>query len=108
MTTLIMIRTGSPTIPVVQVSSEQFRRDNVTVILEWPNEGGGVSYSASVMPEGLSAEMLTGNDTSTGIKLVLLYNTQYNLSIVATLCEEENNATSIIELNYGELTMLLR
>ena len=86
---------------MVKVSSEQFGRDNVTVILEWPNEGGGVSYRASATPEGPSAEMHTGNGT--GIKLVLLYNTQYNLSIVATLCEEENNATSITELNYGEL-----
>lgn len=85
---------------MVQVSSEQFGRDNVTVILKWPTEEGGVSYNASVTPEGPLAEMLTGNDTS--IKLVLLYNTQYNLSIVATLCEE-GSATSITELNYGEL-----
>ena len=86
--------------PVVQVSSEQFGSDNVTVILEWPNEEGGVSYSASVTPESLLAEMLTGNGTR--IKLVLLYNIQYNLSIIASLCEEDS-ATSITELNYGEL-----
>ena len=78
--------------------------DNVTVILEWINEGGGVSYNASVTPESPSAEMFTGNVS--GIKLVLLYNIQYNLSTVATLCEE-NSAATITELNYGELHALL-
>ena len=95
-----IICTGSPTVPVVQISSEQFGMNNVTVILEWINEGGGVSYNASVTPECPQIEMFTGNGTQ-GIKLVLLYNTQYNLSTVATLCEE-NSAASITELNYGE------
>ena len=74
--------------------------DHVTVVLEWINEGGGVSYNASVTPQGPLIEMFTGNATQ-GVKLVLLYNIQYNLSTVATLCEE-NNAVSITELNYGE------
>ena len=52
-------------------------------------------------PESLSAEIFSGNG-STGIQLVLLYNTPYNLSTVAALCEE-NKATTIIELNYSEL-----
>ena len=90
--------TGSPTSPVVQVRSEQFGLDNITVILEWHNEGGGVSYSASVTTESLAVEMLTGHAS---IELVLLYNTQYNLSIVASLCGV-NSTTSITELNYGE------
>jgi hypothetical protein len=94
--------TGSPTIPVVQVRSEQFGSDNITVILEWPDEGGGVSYSTHVAPESLMVEMLTGSVTGfINIKLVLLYNTSYNFSTVATLCGV-NSTTSITELNYGE------
>ena len=86
---------------MVEVISEQYERNNVTVVLEWPNEGGGVAYSASVTPENpLMAEMLAGNGTR-GIKLVLLYNRQYNVSTVATLCGV-NNTTSITELNYGK------
>ena len=72
------------------------------VILQWLNEGGGVSYSASVTPESLAVEMLIGNITGhASIELVLLYNTQYNLSIVASLCGV-NSTTNITELNYGE------
>ena len=85
---------------MVQVSSEQFGRNNVTVILEWPNGGGGISYSASVIPEGLSAAEIFSGNGSRGIKLVLLYNTAYNLSTVATLCGV-NSTASITELNYG-------
>ena len=58
-----------------------------------------MSYNASVVPESPSAVLLAGN---TGIKLVLLYNTQYNLSTAATLCER-NSATTITQLSYGEL-----
>ena len=91
---------------MVQVRSEQFGLDSIKVILEWPNEGGGVSYSASVTPESLAVEMLTGNVTGhASIELVLLYNTQYNLSIVGTLCGV-NSTTSITELNYGEFNIL--
>ena len=92
--------TASPTTPVVQVSSEQFGKNNATVILEWINEGGGVSYNASVTPQSPLIEMFTRNGTQ-GVKLVLLYNIQYNLSTVATLCEE-SSAVSITKLNYGE------
>ena len=92
---------------MVQVSSEQFGRDNVTVILEWPNGGGGVSYIASVTPEGLSAaEIFSGNGRS-GIKLVLLYNIAYNLSTVATLCGM-NSTASITELNYGKFFICMQ
>ena len=74
--------------------------DNVTVVLEWIYEGGGISYNASVTPESPLIEMFTGNGTQ-GVKLVLLYNIQYNLSTIATLCEE-NSAATITELNYSE------
>ena len=86
---------------MIEIGSEQYERDNVTVVLEWPNEGGGVAYSATVTPESpLMAETLTRNGTQ-GIKLVLLYNRRYNVSTVATLCGV-NSTTSITELNYGE------
>ena len=96
---------ASPATTVVLAISEQFGMDNVTVILEWINEGGGLSYNASVTPESPSTEMFTAGNVSS-IKLVLLYNIQYNLSTVATLCEE-NSAATITELNYGELHALL-
>jgi hypothetical protein len=90
---------------VVQVRAERFGSDNITVILEWPDEGGGVSYSASVVPESLMVEMLTGSVTGfINTKLVLLYNTPYNLSTVATLCGV--NSTNITELNYGEFILI--
>ena len=93
---------------MVQVRSEQFGLDNITVILQWLNEGGGVSYSASVTPESLAVEMLIGNVTGyASIELVLLYNTQYNLSIVASLCGV-NSTTSITELNYGKFNTVKR
>ena len=93
---------------MVQVHSEQFGLDNITVILEWHNEGGGVSYSASVTPESLRVEMLYENVTgNASVELVLLYNTQYNLSIVASLCGL-NSAMSITELNYGKFNTVKR
>ena len=99
----VIVFIDSPTSSLVQITSEQFGRDYVTVILEWPNGGGGVSYSASVTPESLLAPEVFSANGGSGIKLVLFYNTRYNLSIVATLCEV--NSISITELNYGELLL---
>ena len=59
-----------------------------------------MSYTAGVSPESPSAVLLAGN---TSIELVLLYNVQYNLSTVATVCGA-NSPTTFTKLNYGELT----
>lgn len=77
--------------PTLLVSSEEFRANNVTVTVEWDQQVGAMYY-VRVLP--LVPFEIPSN------QLVLQYNTQYNLSVVAsTTC---TNSTATIGLNYGE------
>ena len=71
--------------------------DNVTVTLEWP-QFSGETYTVATVPEPVNVSF-TG---STSVQLVLLYNTEYNVTVTATLCGNSNAAhTSMISYYYG-------
>ena len=77
------------------MESEQFGTESVTANLEWEQEVDDiVFYDVNVIPH--VAIRFTG---STNVQLTLSYNTQYNVSVVATLCGK--NTTDIIGLHYG-------
>ena len=79
----------------MNVTSEEFGTENVTVTVEWAQQVGEV-YNATVLsPASL---MFTGNAS---LQLELQYNTEYNLSVEAG-AQCGANATAFILLNYGE------
>lgn len=78
----------------VEVESEQFQGENATVTLKWA-QGDNEFYNVDVIPH--APRQYTENTT---IELTLLYNIQYNVSIVAFLCEY--NRTDTIEFLYGK------
>ena len=77
-----------------KVESEQFQSENVTIILNWA-QGDNDLYNIRVNPY-LPIHFIG----STTAELILLYNVQYNVSIIAFLCEY--NTTDVIELLYGK------
>ena len=79
--------------PIVYVISEEYLPDNLTVTVEW-SEQVGVTYTTRIIPEPI---LSTGKNNSR--QVILQYNTNYNLSVVAvTPCR---NATAFIGLSYG-------
>ena len=82
--------------------SEEYQADNVTVTITWaPAELiDDVTFSTKVSP--LVPIMSIG---STSRQLIISYNTEYNLSVVAVaLC---GNATASKMLNYGEAKLVI-
>ena len=77
---------------------EQFGMDNVTVFLQWTEELNNslVSYHVSIEP------MAHVNTDNSRANLVLLYNTPYNVSIVADVCNRINATTTLMR-NYGNI-----
>ena len=69
--------------------------NNATVIIEWEPETS-VSYNVSVLPDPLEFR-LNANLSH----LIVLYNTSYRVTLVATLCGQNMNTTAIdIAVNY--------
>ena len=74
---------------------EKYSAENVTVTVEWIQQLGAV-YNASVLPP--APLMFNG---SSSVQLVLEYNTEYNISVMAVgPCEVDT--TVAISLSYGE------
>jgi hypothetical protein len=71
-----------------------FGADNFTVTLEW-SQFSGETYSVATVPE--SVHLIS--TMSTSVQLVMLYNTQYNVTVTATLCGHRN-ATNLV-IYYG-------
>ena len=70
-------------------------------MLDWAPENG-VSYNVTSVP--LAGVAFNG---STSVQLTLLYNTQYNVSILATLCGQSNTAIAVHRnLDFGESVIL--
>ena len=86
-------------IPMLNIQSEEYEADNVTITVTvvWAQQTAvHVRYSASVVPW---APLMPNGSAS--YQLTILYNTDYNFSVVATTpCRP--NATMFIILNYGE------
>ena len=78
----------------VEIESEQFQSENAIITLTWA-QGDNEFYNINVTPHA------HGQYTeSTTVELTLLYNVQYNVSIVAFLCEF--NRTDTFEFCYGK------
>ena len=77
----------------------RYEADNVLVMLDWAPEDG-VSYSVTTIPP-----VAVVFNASTSVQLVLHYNTQYNVSILATLCGQSDTTITVYHvLNFGECT----
>ena len=73
-----------------------FLRNSVAVTLQWPQEAGAV-YSINLLPQIPHTEVTT-SDHIFVINLTISYNTQYNVSIISSLC----GITTTKVLNYGK------
>ena len=71
-----------------------YEADNVLVTLEWAPVDG-VSYNFSVIPPAA-----VDFNASIIVQLMLRYNTQYTISILASLCGQ--SLTVNHDLNFGE------
>ena len=81
--------------PSVNIS-EHFQMNFVSVTLKWTAKNG-ISYSVNVNPE--TAINYTGEWSA---QLSVLYNTKYNVSVVASLCGT-SQAVNSMTINYGKL-----
>lgn len=91
-----------PNPPEVKVT-ETFGVDSISVTLNWTQEND-LSYDLTTAPYTTVHSMFLYNNTV--IELVALYNTIYNVTITTSFCGL-NNATSVIQLYYGEYQRLL-
>ena len=62
-----------------------FGNYNFSITLEWP-QFSGETYRVFTIPEPEH----TATITNTSVQLVMLYNTQYNVNVTATLCGHRN------------------
>ena len=82
--------------PNISITSEAYHADNVTLTVEWPQQEGA-AYNIRILPEPLVPSVFTG---SMSCQLAVSYNTEYNVSVEATVpCR--SNVTASIGLNYG-------
>ena len=80
----------------MNITSQEFRRDHVKIVLNWAPSDRLISYSANVIPRApLNIETFI-------VELAIQYNTLYRFSIEAVLCSEENRTSTILDLYYGE------
>ena len=79
---------------------EYYEAETVTVTVEWVEKVGAV-YSASISPMDQVLVIINESTLNLSVQLVLEYNTEYNLSVVA-IPPCGANATASITLYYGE------
>ena len=84
--------------PRLRIIEEQYGINSVTVTVEWTQKiNVGVTYTAKVSP---MVPLISVGETNR--RLIILYNTVYNFSVVAaTPCRP--NATSSTIIDYGEV-----
>ena len=73
-----------------------FGNDTFIVTLEWP-QFSGETYTVATLPEAEHKSFIT----NALVQLVMLYNTQYNVNVTATLCGYRN-ATNFTMIYYSE------
>ena len=84
----------------MNITSEDFERDFVKIVMEWATSDRPVSYIVNIIPhEQVDINL---NETSV-LELAIPYNKLFRMSIKAVLCNEKNRATSTLLLfYYGE------
>ena len=80
--------------------SERFAAENVTVILKWIQEND-IFYNVSIEPKNLTSLKHNG---STDVKLIILYNTLYNVDVTASsiVCDSITSYHTNISLIYSK------
>ena len=86
-------------------TEQEFRPDNITINLMWSQEIHDnfqipVSYRVSIQSVMKATVRVTMVD-STWVNISLLYNTLYNVSVVADFCGH-TNTTILMEVYYGK------
>ena len=81
------VHTDFPNVPRVDIRPDMtyFGNNNLTVTLVWP-QFSGETYDVATVPEVVH----TSFTMNTSVQLVMLYNTQYNVTVTATLCGNRN------------------
>lgn len=93
---LSIIKLSGPSGPTIISISEEYRAENITVLVEWTQEEG-VSYNITIIPMPIPTTF-TGR---TRVQLIVLYNIEYNMSLEAVaVCQSV--ASSHVRLFYGE------
>ena len=76
---------------------------NVTVTVKWTHQDGVMNYDIRISP--LAPTITINGSASRPLMALLMYNTEYNLSVVAvTPC---GNAIASATLNYGEAKLVI-
>ena len=76
---------------------------NVTVTVEWTHQDGVMDYDVRISPS--APKIIINGNASRPLMVLLMYNTEYNLSVVAvTPC---GNTTASKMLNYGEAKLII-
>ena len=94
--------------PEVVIFAEVFRMDKVTISLQWMQEvyqEWFVSYNIIILPQLDPMADVVTMINSMRANLTLLYNTPYNVSVVADLCGQRNS-TTLSEIYYGEYLII--
>ena len=83
--------------------SEEYQTDNITVTVEWAPaqqmDNNIITLITTTVTVSPMVPIIPAGNTSR--ELVISYNTEYNLSVVAvTVC---GNAAATKKLNYGEI-----
>ena len=94
---LFIVNTDTPNAPEITLRPDvaHLGTDNFIVTLEW-SQFSGETYTVATVPEPVYISFIM----STSIQLVLHYNTQYNVTVIATLCGHRN-ATANLMIYYG-------
>ena len=97
---MLVIFAGNITDHEVKFSySEQFYSNNITIIFNIPQENPLILFTINLsVAQMLPATVLQGLHSP--ITLPLLYNTEYNISVVASICGHIP-ATSSVNIFYG-------
>ena len=94
------INADAPSAPEVVLRTDmiKFGNDNITVTLEWSQFSGEI-YTVATVPEPVHMSFIM----STRVQLVLHYDTEYNVTVTATLCGHSNatNSSTISYYYYG-------
>ena len=83
---------ASPPNVNIQENSEQFRPDNVTLIVDWTQDNSHLPFHydiTSILPQGTIARFI--DDTS--IELTMPYNISFNISVTTSLCDRTLTST---------------
>ena len=84
----------------------EYRPNSVIVLIEWTiiqtqHHEEDTPFSINSIPE-----VIVMSNSSMSARLLISYNTKYNVSITATLCGI-NNTTATVALNFGEFQLRL-